>query len=474
MKIKRTIILAILIVFSAAAICAQKGETKEKLEKVNRLMERLTAEGFSGAVLVASDGRVSSNGYGYADREKKIKCTPHTIFSTGSITKPLTATAVLKLEMAGKLSVEDKLSRFFQDLPADKRDITIHQLLTHSAGLPDSLGRDYEPLEKEAFLRRAFAAPLIFKPGTEYEYSNVGFSILAAIIEKVSGQPYEEYLYKNVFLPAGMKNTGYSLPDWKDEDLAVGYLGDERWGKMTDQSHKKPEMYWNLLGNGGILSSVEDLYKFHLALKGETILSEGEKEKQYRPYIKEGPDADSFYGYGWSIVPTPRNTNLITHNGGNGIFFADFWRYPQEDLVVIVMTNSLKKEYRDLAREIALTMLLPDYNSTLTTKIDHAYDDLDQHPDGQMIKNFIKTVRSGDPKMIESLVEQNFADGLKNAAPIKDHIGGLTRVGKEIKDLEVGSITVKGSETAVNFKNSPLRLLLRIVNGKIQGIGISD
>jgi CubicO group peptidase (beta-lactamase class C family) len=334
----------------------RRDDLREKFGKIDEYLKRVSKEGFSGAVLVEKDGRVFEKCYGFSDRENKIECDTETVFDIGSVTKQFTAAAILKLEMQGQLSVTDKLRKFFENVPAEKQNITIHQLLTHSAGFSDAVGRDYEAVDKTAFLKKAFAAELQSKPGEKFDYSNVGYSVLAAIIEKVTGQSYEKYLYDNLFAPAKMFKTGYTLPNWKDEQIAVGYTEKERWGKPTKKNWDKTAPFWNLLGNGGILSTTGDLYRWHQALIGEKILNKRAKEKFYKRHIKQeilvGANDEGFYGYGWALVPTRQKTFLITHSGGNGVFFADFWRILQEDETIILLANRIRPELENIPSEI--------------------------------------------------------------------------------------------------------------------------
>jgi len=309
-------------------------------------------------LLVAKNGQVVlEKGYGLANRENKITYAPKTVFTVGSITKQFTGAAVLKLEMQGKLRTSDKISKYFKDVTPEKADITLHQLLTHSAGMVNAFGDDYERLTRDEFVQRALASELRYVPGTKHEYSNVGYSILGAVIEIVTGGSYERYLHDNLFKPTGMKETGYVIPKWKSETLAVGYREDgSRWGTPLDHLWDKDGPYWNLRANGGILSTVGDLYKWHLALEGEKILSKEAKEKYFAPHIAEQPEAYSFYGYGWVNEKTPRGTTLIWHDGGNGFFYADFRRYIDEKVVYIVATNSrispFRKEYDQVGQSI--------------------------------------------------------------------------------------------------------------------------
>jgi CubicO group peptidase (beta-lactamase class C family) len=309
--------------------------------QLDAYLKRLEGYGFSGAVLAAKNGEVVlANGYGMADRERGIKDTPGTIFDIGSITKQFTAAAILKLEMEGRLQVTDTITRYFPGVPPDKRDITLHHLLTHTSGLRSDFGSDYEPVPRDEIIRRALAAPLLSKPGEKFEYSNAGYSLLAAVIERVSERRYEDYLRANLFAPAGMLSTGYRIPAWDRKAIAQGYVNGEHRPATLDEPWASDGPWWNLRGNGGIHSDIWDMYRWHLAQQGDSILSSEEKTKLTTPYVQEGADANLSYAYGWSIVTTPRGTHLVTHNGGNGIFEADFRRYVEENLVLFIATNA--------------------------------------------------------------------------------------------------------------------------------------
>jgi len=326
--------------------------------KVDELLSRLAGFGYSGAVIVAKDGEVIlSKGYGLADRKNNVAVTPQTVFTIGSITKQFTAAAILKLEMAGRLSVEDPISKYFDDAPADKAGITIHHLLTHTAGFPDAIGRDFDvSSDRERFVELALQWPLLSVPGQRYRYSNVGYSLLGIIIEKVTGTGYEQFLVENLFKPAGMNRTGYLLPEYRDDELAIGYQGDEPWGAVIRKPMLPDGPSWHLRANGGIHSTTLDMYRWYRALQGDTVLSPDAKRKMYTSHVPEGPGADSFYGYGWAIFTTPRNTKLIAHNGGNGIFSADFRQYVDDGLMLFHACNVAGLEIDGLSAWITGTV----------------------------------------------------------------------------------------------------------------------
>jgi CubicO group peptidase (beta-lactamase class C family) len=308
--------------------------------RLDQYLSRLVPYGYSGAVLVAKDGTVLlKKAYGLADREANRPYTTDMVSCIGSVTKQFTAAAILKLEMEGRLSVSDPIAKYLPGVPPDKSSITIHQLLTHTAGLSgDFGGRDDDPIDRDTLVAKVLAAPLASKPGERFEYSNEGYSLAAAIVERVAGTGYETYLRGHVLLPAGLKDTGYLAPGWPLSRLPVGYTADGKpWGRVYKNGWRADGPGWYLRGNGGIHSSLDDLYRWHLALEAGTVLSADEVKKFQAGHVTSAHGER--YGYGWSVQTTRRGTTVIEHNGGNGYFFTDFRRYVDEKVVIIAMTN---------------------------------------------------------------------------------------------------------------------------------------
>jgi len=306
------------------------------------LLRRLEKFGFSGVVLVARDGEVLFvEGVGLADRERGIPWSPATVSTVGSITKQLTGAAILLLAEEGKLAVTDPIHRFFDGVPEDKQGITVHHLLTHSSGIVDLDGYgDFDPLEREEFVRKILAQPLAFPPGEGYEYSNAGYSLLGAIIEQLTGTSYEDFLRRRLFLPHGMYETGYLMPRWGEGRLAQGYQGDEHWGTVTDRPMAADGPYWVLRANGGIHSTAYDMLRWCQALLDGRVLPPAALERLWAPHVEEGPGSGSFYGYGWVTLEAPGGLRVITHNGGNGIFFADLAIVPEKKVVIYLATGA--------------------------------------------------------------------------------------------------------------------------------------
>jgi len=247
------ITFALTILFYFTTFGQVENSTKTT-KRINTYLSELGKAGFYGSVLVELNGnKVISKGYGFSDKEHSIKNDPTIIFSTGSITKQFTATAILKLEMQDKLSTDDKISKYFENLPKDKENISIHDLLRHQSGLESNVGSDFDKISQTDFIDKVMNSSLLFESGTRFSYSNIGYSLLAIIIEKVSGTTYENYLYENLWKPAQMEFTGYSRPNFDNNKIAIGYYKDGKvWGKSTDKNWDIDAPYWHLKGNGGI------------------------------------------------------------------------------------------------------------------------------------------------------------------------------------------------------------------------------
>ena len=309
---------------------------------LDRYLKALVGYGYSGAVLVAKNGEVVLNqGYGLADRAQKKPFTADTLFDLASISKQFTAAAVLKLEQQGKLKVLDKLSRFFPSAPPDKAGITLHQLMTHTSGIPDSIGDEYDVMTRESFLKGVFATPLVHSPGGRFVYSDAGYSMLAAVVEVASGHTLGDFLRDQIFQPAGMHHTGLQ-PNAEDRArLAHGHTLQGDWGTSLDHPYAPDGPWWNLRGNGGILTTTGDLLLWDKALRGDAVLSKAEREKFQRPYVKETGAPEPKYAYGWSVTTSPTGHTRLAHVGGNGAFGSDLRRYPEDGVVIAVDANTV-------------------------------------------------------------------------------------------------------------------------------------
>jgi CubicO group peptidase (beta-lactamase class C family) len=276
-------------------------------------------------VLVAERGTIRLHeAYGYADRESRRRMTKETGFDIGSIVKPMTRAAIVKLDSEGKLRLTDPLGAYFDNVPPEKASITIQQVMDHKAGFPDIFGDDYEAATRDWVVSQVLSAPLLSKPGETFHYSNAGFSLLGAVIEKVSGRAYERYVYDEILTPAGVERIGYLIPRFRSEELAVGYLDGKRWGTPLDKEWMEDGPSWNLRANGGMLATVEELFRWYEGVLSGKVLSP-EATRRYREMVFRSGSLGQ---------------KVIAVAGGNGIFNSLYVNVDDAGLVFVLFTNS--------------------------------------------------------------------------------------------------------------------------------------
>lgn len=298
-----------------------KRTAEELAKEVDAKLSRLVAQDqFSGAVLVAKDGRpVWQKAYGYADRDAKTPNNLDTRFRLGSMNKMFTSVSVAQLVQAGKLKYTDTVADLLPDYPNKEaaRKITVHHLLTHTSGLGDFFGPEF--MQKKDDLRELkdylplFAnKPLRFEPGADFSYSNGGFIVLGLIVEKVSGENYYDYVQKHVYDVAGMKSSGSFPKTERVANLAVGYTRRNAEGKLVDNWDTLP---WRGMSAGGGDSTVGDLLRFAEALRGHKLLNAELTETVITGKTQPGPNANRKYAYGFeeNFVSGHR---VVGHGGG--------------------------------------------------------------------------------------------------------------------------------------------------------------
>jgi CubicO group peptidase (beta-lactamase class C family) len=274
-----------------------------------------------------------------ADLERNVPCSTNTNFRLASVTKQFTAMAVLILSERGKLSLNDKLLKYFPEFPAYGHDITIRHLLTHTSGIID-----YEdvmpaglviPLSDRDVLHLVCKqSKTYFTPGSDFRYSNSGYALLALLVEVVSGQKFAAFLKDNIFQPVGMANTvAYEATVSAVPNRALGYTKNGSTSDLSDQSLTSA-----VLGDGGIYSSVVDMAKWDAALYTDTLISRKLLEEAFTPHSKKSDFDKSGYGYGW-YVGLSRDSKHIWHYGSTCGFSTKIERYPEKKLTVIVLSN---------------------------------------------------------------------------------------------------------------------------------------
>lgn len=357
----------LLVALTVLSACAVGQVSKEQIDGIFRPV--VTEQGPGMAVGVIRDGKlVFAEGYGLADMEKKTRITPDTDFRLASVTKQFTAMSIMLLVHDGKLKYEDTLGKIFPEFPEYGRAITIRELLNHTSGLKDygdiyakQVG-DKTPPEQVPQLHDADVLKILeeqtetsFPPGMKWEYSNSGYAVLAMVIQKVSGEPYQDFVRERIFKPLGMKKTVAFVKGVNEvPNRAFGYNRDDATKKFMfgDQSPTSA-----VLGDGGIYTSIDEMAKWDKGLREHKLLSESEMREAWTPVaVSEGrrrKDGSMIeYGFGWFLDPYKGHERQY-HDGGTTGFRTTIQRFPKDGLTVIVLANRTDVDPDALALQVA-------------------------------------------------------------------------------------------------------------------------
>jgi len=324
------------------------GFTQNLEEKINEYIDPyLKMESFSGSILIAQKGEILlSKGYGMANYEHNIPNTPHTKFRLGSLTKQFTVMAIMQLQEKRLLNIDAPIIKYLPDYSEVGKIITIHHLLTHTSGIPNFTNfSDYQktmmiPSSLEETISRFKDKPLEFTPGEKFSYSNSGYILLGAIIEKVSGQSYEMFLRENVFQPLKMINTGYDHHSTILKDRAAGYfLTNEGLINAAYIDMSIPH------GAGVLYSTVEDLFLWNRALYTEQLVKKSSLDRIFTPF-------EGNYGYGWMIVES-FNRKVAGHQGGINGFATFIAIYLDDEVCIVVLSNIENAPVGQISRDLA-------------------------------------------------------------------------------------------------------------------------
>jgi CubicO group peptidase (beta-lactamase class C family) len=346
---RRILALTLLVVAAASRLAAQpfvRGAAAEPIvrggtaQAIHDTLTRRAASGFSGAIIVeVGDSIVLRAGYGHADRSRNEPFTTQTIAQIGSLTKQFTATAIVDLARRGKLRLDDSLGRFVPKLEGPARQVTLRTLLNHSSGAPSQCGSDFDLLVRSDLVSRC-AALIDPSQGGRYAYSNLGYSLLAAVVEVTAGMSLERYLRQRFLDPLGLVDTRYDFPGSSRERMALGYDGATPSPPISQRISGRWDRYWNLKGNGGMQSTVEEMYRWYRAMMhGSPKLHPELRRQMVLPGFRR--DSSLTYGFGWNVRTGPGGAvEQVSHTGGDGTFFAAFvWR-PRERTFWYLVTNT--------------------------------------------------------------------------------------------------------------------------------------
>jgi CubicO group peptidase (beta-lactamase class C family) len=304
------------------------------------------------AVLVSRHGQtVLAQGFGFANVELEVPVKPETIFQSGSVGKQFTATAVMMLVEEGKVGLEDPLLKYFPDGPAAWKDVTVRELLSHTAGFGDyppkfDFRKDWTEEEE---LKIVENVPLAYPPGTKWDYSNLGYLTLGILIHKVTGQFYGDFLQARIFKPLGMGTTRIISEADIVPNRAAGYRLVK--GELKNQEWVAPMI--NTTADGSLYFSILDLAKWDAALYTEKLLKRSSLEMMWTPVkLKDGSTNKENYGFGW-FTEERHGHHVITHDGSWQGFKSDISRYVNDGLTVVVLANLAEADPGKISKGVA-------------------------------------------------------------------------------------------------------------------------
>ena len=302
------------------------------------------------ALAVISNGEiVLARGYGLANVEHQAPVKPETIFQSGSMGKQFTATAVMMLVEDGKISLDDKLTKYFTDAPETWNKITVRHLLTHTSGMTDyprdfDLRRDYT---EDELVKRIKTIPLAFEPGEKWSYSNLAYVMLGVLIHKVSGKFYGDFLQERVFKPLGMSTARVISEADIVPNRAAGYRTVN--GQLKNQDWVSPSL--NTTADGALYLTVYDMAKWDAALYTEKLLKRASLNEMWTP-VKLNDGKTHAYGFGWALGDV-RGHRIVEHGGSWQGFKSHISRYLDEKLTVVVFANHARANPSKIARGVA-------------------------------------------------------------------------------------------------------------------------
>jgi CubicO group peptidase (beta-lactamase class C family) len=362
----RTLHTLILTLITTAAAPAQP-TNPDRHQPLQDTIARAAYGQFWGAVLVTKDNKVLlSQGFGIANQQLTA-IDADSLFELASVTKSFTAAAILRLEMQGKLTTDDPISKHLADVPKDKAEITIHQLLTHTSGIGEGPRKPFSADDREIAVKAILAEPLNSKPGDTHTYSNAGYWLLAAIVERVSGAPFDDFLRTEVLDKAGMTHSACQGDPRLDRAHVVDRVTHDR--RTGDAATCPYAFTWGYRGSGGVVTSANDMIAWDRALRADQLLAPAQKEKMFKPGLDN-------YGYGWFIETSPLG-RVAKHTGGVAGFAVSYTRWLDKDASILVMTN--EKNNPTALSDRLCRVLFPELEETISVILRPKVHGMDEH-----------------------------------------------------------------------------------------------
>lgn len=473
----KTVLLMLFSLFLATT-CQRKSTTARSLKELDKLLDKEEEKGLFGSVLLMEkDSLLYYRGMGFADQEAQIASQLSTIYPFGSIVKNFTRLLIFQQLLQERLALEQTLGDFFENVPADKQTITLLQLLQHRAGLaayhdieagknwPDIPG-DLLPMTRTQTLATIFSTPLRFPPGEDYSYSNSGYTLLAMIIEKVSGKSFEEVCQEEIFQPAQLQKTDfYQSPLWAEEEVAVGY------GRVSYGTKNSP-LYWPrnpmpIFGNGGVAGPLTDLYKCIRYIQKRKDTQAGLKAL-YEKHREEQEPAES---------------NLIGSAGGNDLgFITVIFGRLQEDQYLVFASNNNEEGMEDI--DLLRKILQLGFGFDLADLIPEAFpadgDEIEDTagpgegkwglPGGKKwlsTEAFLNTLEDTDQERLDTFLNQHATNGYREKFPADAHLARF-QTWHQSAPFEVETLMVENEEVTIGLMGAngkTLTFVLSLTSG---------
>lgn len=389
--------------------------------RINNYIQNFSGTTFNGIVLIAKKGElVLSENYGYCNSPQKQAFQQQTPVHIGALGKQFTAAAILQLEMKGLLATGDSLKKYFDNLPLDKQRITIHNLLTHTAGLTANLDlRDKNLADWLAI------TVLESNPGESFRYSNAGYHILSKIIEQVSGHSYVDYLEQAILNPLGMRQTS---------------IQDSNWAYST----------------------AEDMFLWYKVLSTEILLPQAVKNKFFQAYIPEGKNALNYQAYAWTLSQNTWKMPALTQNSSHSKGYAHISYYPKEDVFVFIATDREHSNNLELSQNINRlvfkTKAIPAPPSSV-----EILAKLPKDAQGKQLAKLLDTLSTGKTAEMTALIQDFFAPSLAKQLSIERHLSVLNHIQQEIQQAQLSLVERLGKSsyrlTLTDTKNASKNVL---------------
>jgi CubicO group peptidase (beta-lactamase class C family) len=304
------------------------------------------------SLLVVKDGKiVRAEGFGLANVELQVPVKPDTVFQSGSVGKQFTATAVMMLVEEGKAGLDDPLTKYFADAPLSWKDVTVRELLSHTAGFGD-YPKDFDfhkDRTEDEELKMVEGIPLAYPPGTKWDYSNLGYLTLGVLIHRVTGEFYGDFLQQRIFKPLGMQSTRIISEADIVQNRAAGYRLVK--GELKNQEWVAPTI--NTTADGSLYFSILDLAKWDAALYTEKLLKRSSLDLMWTPVkLKNGQPNKGGYGFGW-FIETRNRHRCIHHDGAWQGFETAIDRYVDDRVTVVALANLADSKPGEIARHVA-------------------------------------------------------------------------------------------------------------------------